>query len=289
MALVLAIAALAGTGVPSRASAQEAGNLPADAKFVSIGGSVTEIVYALGEEDRLVARDTTSTYPAAAKELPDVGYMRQLSPEGVLSVGPEAILSIAGSGPPETMLVLQRSGIPVVTIPEGHSAEGVVAKIEKVGAALGVEDKADALARTVQAEFRRLGEEVSAIPERKRVLFILSMQGGKVLAAGTGTAADAMIRLAGARNAVTDYAGYKALTDEALIEAAPDAILMMDRGEADEDAAQILESPALKATPAGEAGKLIRMDGLYLLGFGPRTADAARDLAAALHGEVALR
>jgi len=272
---------------PGLGSAAE--TLPAEGKLVAIGGSVTEIVYALGEEDRLVARDTTSTWPEAAKELPDIGYMRQLSPEGVLSVGPDGILSIEGSGPPETMAVLQSSGVPLVTIPEGYSAEGVATKIDKVGAALGAEEKAAELAASVRAELAKLAETVSGIEERKRVLFILSAQGGKILAAGTGTAADAMIRLAGGINAVEGYSGYKALTDEALIEAEPDAILMMDRGAADDhSAAQIMESAALKATPAGEAGLLIRMDGLYLLGFGPRTADAARELVSALYGEQVL-
>ncbi|MBZ8134772.1 hemin ABC transporter substrate-binding protein [Afifella sp. IM 167] len=272
---------------PGTTSAAE--RLPDEGKLVAIGGSVTEIVYALGEEDRLVARDTTSTWPEAAKALPDIGYMRQLSPEGVLSVGPDGILSIEGSGPPETMAVLESSGVPLVTIPEGYSAEGVVRKIEKVGEALGAQERAAKLAGSVKAEMERLARTVSGVNDRKRVLFILSVQGGKVLAAGTDTAADAIIRLAGGVNAVTGYSGYKALTDEALIEAAPDAILMMDRGEADGHAAAgILQSPALKATPAGEAGNLIRMDGLYLLGFGPRTPDAARELFAALYGESAL-
>lgn len=68
-------------------------------RLVSVGGAVTEIVYALGAGDRLVARDQTSTYPEEARKLVDVGYMRRLSPEGVLSVNPTGILLSEGSGP----------------------------------------------------------------------------------------------------------------------------------------------------------------------------------------------
>ena len=76
-------------------------------RVLSIGGSVTEIIYALGEQDRLIARDTTSSYPAEAKNLPDVGYMRALSPEGILSVDPQLIIAEDGSGPPETIAVMR--------------------------------------------------------------------------------------------------------------------------------------------------------------------------------------
>lgn len=57
----------------------------ASERIVSIGGDVTEIVYALGAEQQLIARDSTSLHPQAAAALPDVGYMRQLNAEGILS------------------------------------------------------------------------------------------------------------------------------------------------------------------------------------------------------------
>ena len=64
-------------------------------RIIAIGGSITEIIYALGAEDKLVAVDSTSMYPASALERhPDVGYMRALSAEPVLSVAPDVILAI---------------------------------------------------------------------------------------------------------------------------------------------------------------------------------------------------
>lgn len=272
----VAVLALAGASL-----AQEAD------RVLSIGGSVTEIVHALGQGHRLVARDTTSTFPPKVTELPDVGYARALSPEGVLSVAPSLILAIEGAGPPEAIEVLAQSGVTFVSIPEAQSAEGILTKIAAVGAALGVPDRAEALATETRAALEAAAERTAQLPEtaRKRVLFILSLQGGRILASGRDTQAAAIIAMAGGVNAVTEFDGYKQMTDEAVAEAAPDVILMMDRtGDHAILDEQLFALPSIRVTPAGATESIVRMNGLYLLGFGPRTARAALDLNRALYG-----
>jgi iron complex transport system substrate-binding protein len=255
-------------------------------RIASIGGSVTEIVYALGEQDKLVARDSTSLYPDAALKLPDVGYMRQLSPEGVLSVNPTGLLVVEGSGPKEAIDVLKKAAVPFITVPEKFDHAGILEKIRVVGKAFDAEEKAAELSASVDADLAAAEKLTTGIPEKKRVLFILTMQGGKILAAGSNNAANGIIELAGAVNAVEGFSGYKQLSDEAAILAKPDIILMMDRGGDHSMAdADLFGHPAIAPTPAGQARKLIRMDGNYLLGFGPRTAGAIRDLATALYGD----
>ena len=271
------------------AASEAVGTLPDSSRLVAIGGSITEIVYALGEEKRLIARDTTSVYPSAALALPDVGYMRQLSPEGVLSVGPSAVIALEGSGPREAIDVLKKASVPFLEVPEAFDGDGILAKIRTVGTALGVGDKAEALATTVAADLDAAAKATASIGTRKRVLFLLSAQGGKLLASGSGTAADGVIRLTGAVNAVEGYEGYKPITDEAVIGAAPDVILMMDRGGDPDPSADIFANPAIASTPAGQAKRLVRMDAAYLLGFGPRTAAAVRDLAHELYGDQVVR
>ena len=261
-------------------------------RIAAVGGSITEIVYALGEESKLVARDSTSVYPDAALKLPDVGYMRALSPEGVLGIDPSGILALEGSGPRETIDVLKKASVTYIEVPERFDHQGILDKIRVVGKALSVEDKAAALEAKVDADLKAAEALTATIPadKRKRVLFILSMQGGKMLASGSGTAADGIIALAGAVNAVQGYQGYKQLTEEAILEARPDLILMMDRaGDHAAADADILAHPAMAATPAGQAKAIVRMDGAYLLGFGPRTAGAVRDLAARLYGDQLTR
>jgi iron complex transport system substrate-binding protein len=269
------------------ASAQELKPFADTSRLVSIGGSLTEIIYALGEEENLVARDQTALYPEAALALPDVGYMRQLAPEGVLSVSPSALLVIEGSGPPEALEVLSHAGVEYQTVPEGFSHEGILTKVRAVGQALGVTDKAEALAARLDAALKDVEARTAGIAQRKRVLFVLSTQGGKIQASGTGTAADGIIALAGAINAVSDYEGYKALTEEAIIAAAPDVILMMDRG-GDHGAtdAELIAHPAVALTPAGKNHAIVRLEGSYLLGFGPRTADAVGELVDRLYGDL---
>lgn len=255
-------------------------------RVLSIGGAVTEIVYALGEEGRLVGRDSTSSYPRAANDLPDVGYMRALAPEGVLSIKPDLILAREGSGPPEAIEVLKATGIPFVEVPERFSAEGIDEAVRVVADTLGVDEKGDELRAAIAKDMQALAGKTAAIDEKKRVLFILSMQDGRILASGRGTAADGILALAGALNAITGYDGYKQLTDEALITANPDVILMMDRGgEFAIDDETLFSHPALAATQAAKDRAVVRMNGLYLLGFGPRTASAALDLANALYGD----
>nr|WP_236638424.1 ABC transporter substrate-binding protein [Mangrovicoccus ximenensis] len=133
------------------ATGAAAQSYPDASAIVSIGGPLTEIVYALEQGDRLAARDTTSLYPPEAQALPDVGYMRQLSAEGVLSAGPDLILARDTAGPPEVLEQLQAASVPVVLVHDGFTAEAVAASIRSVGRALGEEPAAEALASGTEA------------------------------------------------------------------------------------------------------------------------------------------
>jgi len=253
-------------------------------RIVSVGGSLTEIVYALGAEKMLAARDQTSIYPDAVKKLPDIGYMRQLAPEGVLSVNPTGILLLEGSGPQDTLDVLKKASVPMIVVQETYTGESVVKKIEIVGKALGLEDKAKTLAAEVSRDIEAAEKAASGHSSRKRVLFVLSAPGGRMMASGTGTAAHGMIELAGGENVITEYHGYKQLTDEAVEKAAPDMILMMDTGSDGMTPESLLKNPVIAATPAGRDKNVVSMEATYLLGFGPRTGAAIRDLSAKLYG-----
>lgn len=263
------------------ATAGEAG------RVLSLGGSVTEIVAALGAADRLVGRDTTSTYPPEVTALPDVGYFRALSPESILSLAPDLILTEAGAGPKETLATLAAAGVPLVAAPDDASPEGLVTKITTVADALGLPAEGAALAAKVRQGLDEAKARAARVVEPRPVLFILSLEGGRVMAGGGGTTADSMIRLAGGRNAAAGIEGYTQITDEAVLTAAPEAILVMqaEGGRTITDA-DILSHPALAQTPAAKSGTILRMDGLLLLGFGPRTPDAAAMLCDLIYPEA---
>ena len=250
------------------------------ADVIALGGAVTEIVFALGQGHRLLARDTTSTYPPAANDLPDVGYLRRLSAEGVLSYAPSLIVSAEGAGPPEVVDILRAASVEFAEVPDGYDADAIADKIRSVGAALGVPDRAEALIAETRAALANATQDAARDDAlRKRVMFILSTQGGRIMASGTATGADGIIRMAGGANAVSSFEGYKPLSDEAAAAAAPDVILMMDRGgdHASSDD-ELFALPALAVTPAAETRSVVRMNGLLLLGFGPRTAQAVEQL-----------
>ncbi|EJF98718.1 hypothetical protein MEI_00288 [Bartonella vinsonii subsp. arupensis Pm136co] len=256
-----------------------------NARIVSIGGSLTEIVYALGAQDQLVARDSTSVYPQEALKLPVLGYMRALSPEGVLSLAPEGILLVEGSGPPSTIEILKKTSIPIVIVPENYSRENVIEKIRLVGKALHREAEAAALIKKISCDFVDNDALLAKVTKQKRVLFIFSVQNGRVMASGTGTAADGMIKLSGGINAISDYKGYKLLNGEALLKSNPDVILLVKHGGKSTNLEKILAIPAIQATNAAKNHAIKQMDIMYLLGFGPRTADASRELIHMLYGE----
>ncbi|WP_325680260.1 heme/hemin ABC transporter substrate-binding protein [Rhodopila sp.] len=249
-------------------------------RLVTIGGAVTETVYALGQGHRIVAVDTTSLYPPEAlREKKSVGYMRALSAEGVLSVDPTAILLIDGAGPPAVVEQLRRSAVPVVPVDGTPTPEAVSERARFLGRALNVAPRGEALALRIEAGFATLATARAKEKRRPRVMFVLSLRGGRPLAAGRDTAADAMIALAGGDNVLADFKGYKALTDEAVIQAAPEIVLMMDGGEGTATRDSVLAMPAFQATPAGRAKAVVSLDGETLLGFGPRTPETALSLA----------
>lgn len=275
------IAALAAEGAPPAAGEQ---------RIVSIGGDVTEIVFALGLGDRIVAVDTTSLYPEAVKEKKSVGYMRALSTEGVLSVHPTLIIASAHAGPPEVVAALKASTVPYVEVKAEESPDGIASKIGAVAATLGVAAEGERLAERVKAEFETVAAKRALVTKPVRALFIMARQEGRTMAAGARTAADAMFALAGAVNAMTGFDGYKPLSDEAAITAAPDVIVVMQRGGGSDGATltkEIAASKGLGSTPAAKAGRIIAVEGSYTLQFGPRAASAARELMQSFYPDLA--
>jgi len=270
------------------ALADKAAITPYDSsRIVSIGGSITEILYALGLQQRIVAVDTTSLYPQTAlQEKPNVGYMRQLSAEGVLSLSPTLILAIDGSGPKETIELLSQARIPFATIADKFTGDGIIDKISVISRDVGELDRGQCLADMVRRDLTALDTLRGHILRPAKVAFILSLANGHPMIAGRDTAADGIIAMAGARNAFEDFAGYKLVSDEAIVAAKPDAVLAMQRGEHALLPDTVFSQSAFAMTPAATHKVLISMDGLYLLGFGPRSPRAARDLTVRLYPNI---
>lgn len=257
-------------------------------RIVSIGGAVTEILYALGLEDRIVGVDTTSVYPAAAlRDKPNVGYMRQLSAEGVLGLNPSLVFAMQGSGPKETMEVLGAAKVPLIVVPEIHSEDGLLDKVRLVGHAMGVDARAACLTAAVTTDLKQLRELRAKVTKPVRVMFVMSLLSGRAMVAGQKTAANEIITLSGGVNAIDGYDGYKIISDEAIVAAKPDVVLAIQRGKDTLEAEAVYRHPGFALTPVAANRTFISMEGLYLLGFGPRTAAAAHDLSIKLYPALA--
>lgn len=253
-------------------------------RIVSAGGAITETIYALGREGDLVAVDVSSLYPAAATKLPQVGYARQLSAEGILSVNPTVLFVTDEAGPPNVIDQVEKAGVKVVRLGNQHTPEAAAERIRQIGAALGAGEAAEKLVGAMQSDLKNAAGRVAAQPEHPKVMFIYARGGGVMNVSGKHTAADAIIALAGGTNAVQDYESYKPLTAEGAVAAAPDVILVTERGlQASGGAEGLLGQPGLALTPAGKAGRVVVMDDLLLLGFGPRLGQAVLELNGKLH------
>ncbi|WP_193369042.1 heme/hemin ABC transporter substrate-binding protein [Pelagibius marinus] len=257
-------------------------------RVVAVGGSVTEIVYALGLGERLLAVDSTSLYPAAARQLPNVGYMRQLSAEPILALGPDLVLAIEDAGPQAALDQLRDAGLPVVLIPDEPTPEGALAKIDLVAAALDAGPAGRALRIELEVKLQAVREAFAQVDARPRVLFLLSIGNGRVpMAAGRDTSAAGIIELAGGENAIDAFESYKPLSPEAAVAAAPEVLLVTTRSlDLLGGREGLLQIPEIALTPAGRKGNIVVMDSLLLLGFGPRTAAAAAELGKRLHPAI---
>lgn len=255
-------------------------------RILSLGPDVTEIVYALGGGDRVIARDRSSRYPEEASAKPDVGYRRTLSPEALVGLAPDLILASEDIGPPEAVDVLEGLDIPMVYVPEDNSPEGIARKIDIVAAVLGAESDAETLKAEVLADFAAAAALGASVPEdeRKKVVFFHGLT--RLTGAGNDTSADAIIGYAGGLNPLDVYDGYKAVSEENLLNFQPEVVLMLGDGKGGPTPEEVFSVPALALTPAAQSKSLIVLDGPYMLGFGPRTAAAVRALTDALYPDL---
>lgn len=247
-------------------------------RLVTAGGGITEVVYALGAQALLVGTDTTSLYPEAAQKTPKVGYMRQLSAEGLLALRPDALVAGTDAGPPVVLDQLRSAGVRVELIASDHSWDEVRRKVAAVGRATAREGQARELQQKLDARWHAVTAQVhkSRRAAAPKMLFVLSHTGSP-LVSGQGTAADAVMRFMGARNALGGFTGYRPMTTEAMALAAPDLILTTTQGLAAVGGVEkFWQRPELALTPAYRRRErsLLQMEALALLGFGPRLPDA---------------
>jgi iron complex transport system substrate-binding protein len=233
-------------------------------------------------EKHIVAVDTTSNYPPDTEHLPSIGYVRNLSAEGILSLSPTVVIGEDDMGPQEVVSQVKAGGVEVLLVGEEHSTSGIVKKIHCVADMVGKRLKAEQLINDRLmpkiTQLKILAASMSA--EQPKILVILGMQNGSPIVAGRGVSAAGLITMLGGINTMDAIDGWKPASPEAILQAAPDVILISHRGLAGfGDLSDLKKHPALRFTPAVKNSNVIVMDGMEMLGFGPRTLAAAAELA----------
>jgi len=258
-------------------------------RVATLGGVFTETAYALGAQDQVAAVDASSFYPPEAlAEKPNFGYYRFLSAEPVLAQAPSLIIGNEETGPPEVVAQLRDAGVPILLLPDNNDVQAARDLITTLGVIFGREEAAADLVATLDADVAAAGVLVAEATSRPRVLFILQPPEAPTLVAGGDTAAGSMIALAGGENIYPGFGSYIPMTPEGIVEIAPDIILTTDASlERFGGREAFLAAPGVAQTPAAQAGRVVSMEDLYLLGFGPRTGKAVADLARLLHPELA--
>lgn len=244
-------------------------------KIVSLNGSITEVLAALGEQTNLVGVDVTSTYPENIKETAkDLGHVRSISIENVLALKPTIVYGTAKDLSNEQIEQLKNAGIKVETIHQDYSVDGTKSFVEAIAKTLQKENY-KAINETIDTEIK----ELKPLTTTPKVLFIYARGAGTLMVAGKNTPMEKIIAIAGGVNAVNDFEDFKPLTPEALVKSNPDYILLFDKGlESVGGIDGILKIEGVSATNAGKNKKIIAMDGQLLSGFGPRVGKAAVQL-----------
>jgi iron complex transport system substrate-binding protein len=256
-------------------------------RIVVSGGSITEIIYGLGEQDKIVGVDSTSVYPEQAKQKPQVGYVRRIASEGVLSLNPTLLLGEEDTGPPKVLAQLQQTGLPNYIFTKEDNYQGIEAKIRKVASLLEVPEKGEQLVSQVTRDRETLDFVLKQTKNSPKVLFILSMRSGQPIVAGQGTSAAEIMSAVQATNVAAQLEGWKAISTEAVLEMNPDVILIMSR-HGNDAMVEIAKQGHFKFTNAVKNKRVYSFDGTYLLGMNPRTPKAVIGLATKLYPEVKL-
>jgi len=258
-------------------------------RWVSAGGALSEWITALGGEARLVGVDTTSQHPASLKSLPSVGYQRQLSAEGILSLRPDVLVGTEEMGPPPVLAQIRKAGVQVQLFSSKAELAAVDENLKHLGQLLGAEPQAAALAAGYHQQIEAVQAKVKQAQAGQKapgvLLLLVGHAGAKPLIAGQGTAGDWLLGQAGGHN-LAEHQGYKNFSNEALAALDPDVIVFSDRALADEQALQALlkENPALAASRAVREKRLVSLDPTLLVGgLGPRLPSTLQSLAATFY------
>lgn len=244
-------------------------------RIVSLGGSVTEIIYALKQEKNLVGIDSSSIYPDATQQLPKVGYYRSIPVEGVAALNPSLLLSSEIAGPKKSLDALAQLGIQIQTIPDRPSIDSLYQRIQTIADILNISEDGKQLLNKTKQDI----DSAITLPAQKLDTIFIINRTGSLMAAGSETSADEIMKLAGVNNIFSHQKGFKPIANESLASAKPELIIITEFSAQNSGEIDRLKSlPALIDSPAVKNNRILVLDDLLAMTLGPRTGEAIRQI-----------
>jgi len=258
------------------------------ARIVSLTPSVTEILYALGAGDRLVGVSDESTEPPACRNVPRVGTFLAPVVERVLSLEPDLVITSPSPGNQNAVLAIERSGVRTAVVTEGSaSLADLRSAIGRTAEAIGRSSEGDALLAVIDSALARVRARVAGLPT-PRTAVVIGLE--PLVLAGSESYLGDLVRLAGGTNVADAVPGrWPRVGWEFLVSAAPEVVIDLSRvGAPDAEGGRGAGSSraSFEDLPAGRNGRVYRPTGDLLLRPGPRVAQAAAEIAGALHPEA---
>lgn len=253
-------------------SAIAAENVQNKQRIVSAGGSVTEILYALGLGDEIVATDTSSLYPYAATQLPKIGYYRQLSTEGLLSTQATSIFAAAGAGPESVLSQVERIGITTHLFKQEKSLEGLYTLVTEVGRHANKQAEASKLLKTIKQALNQ--QKGAASNQNLRPVFLMSANERGLMVAGNNTVPNLIMDIAGTSNPFAAIEGYKPVSVESFLSIKPTHVYLPAHQSGGRTAAEICALPVLSKWANTHGCQVHIVDSLMFLGMTPRLPKA---------------
>lgn len=250
----------------------------ANQRIVIAGGSLTEIVYALGEGQQVVGVDKTSTYPSTTQHLPQIGYWKLLNIEGILSLKPTLFIAFNDIEPDNVLTQMHQANVDVLALPRvPGTVELLYQNIEKIAQKLNKQHEGNQLITRIKTQLSQLQDKIKTHPQKTKVLFMMTMGGSNAIA-GKNTTADALITIAGGQNLAT-HNSYKSYSAESLIAMNPDVILLNSHSIQQLGGMDKLQTIAgITETSAYKNNRIKTIDDSYLFGIGPRVDEVATQL-----------
>ena len=243
---------------------------------MTLAPSLTEIVFAVGAGDRLVAVSDFSDYPPEARRLPRVGGL-DASAERIVSLRPDLVLASRDGNSRGVVQALEAAGVPVLTV-SGESLDAVLEGIRRVARRLGRAEEGERLTAGLSRRRAAVRSRVAGLPKPAALLLVWP---DPPQAAGGGTFLSDVLQEAGARNVLADRPGWPVVSAEYLATTPLDALVVPDSAATRAAFDRAFRSGPLSRGRAA-AARVLRVDESVLTRPGPRVFDALETLAAEL-------